>query len=136
MTSKNTLAEKIYNVRDWLNSYKLSIEEAYSDLYNACMDYDYDLEDIFEDYITEDIAEEMAKHELESWGLARLYHFMWDVNFCCCDLFRVNGYWNLEEVDHGDIENIISEIEDRTGITEDDIEEEDDEEEEETTEEA
>lgn len=134
MIFKKQLEETIYDVRNWLNNYNISKEEAYSMLYNAAMDYDYNLEDIFEDYIDETTAEEIAKHELESWGLARLYFFMGDVNFNCEELFRINWYWNLEEVDYDDIRNICDEIEDRANLDEYDEDEEETEETEEETE--
>lgn len=89
------------------------------------MDYDYSLEDLFYDYIDEERAEEMAKQELENGWLARLYYFLGDVNPNTCEVYRLNGYGNLEEARYSDIENIIEEIENR--IENDEDEEDDDE---------
>ena len=123
MITKKELRETLEDIRERLECYNISIEEAYSELYNVAMDYDYNLEDIFEDYITEETAEEMAKHELEEGGLERLYFFLGDINPCCHDLFRINGYGNLEEVDYSIIWLIIDEIEDRIGTDEEESEE-------------
>lgn len=113
MKFKKETLETIQNIRERLNCYNISVAEAYNSLYNACMDYDYKLGDLFYDYIDEERAEEMAKHELESGGLARLYFFMGDVNFNTCELYRLNGYGNLEEVRHGDIEDLLDEAKNR-----------------------
>lgn len=124
MIFKKELQETLQSVRDWLACYNISVAEAYSTLYNACMDYDYSLEDLFYDYIDENTAEEMAKHELEEGWLARLYYFLGDVNPNACELYRLNGYGNLEEARYSDIEDIIDEIENRIGEDDEDEEEE------------
>ena len=96
-------------------------DKTYSDLYNVAYEYmeeynDYDLEYLFEEYIDYDLAEEMAKHELEEGGLARLYYFLGDAN-CNNDLFRVDGYGNLSDIGKDDLdylkEEILSNIEDK-----------------------
>ena len=84
-------------------------ESEYAELYNTMNDYwcesqEFIGEDLFDEYIDIDIAEEIAQHELESGGLLRLWHFMGDVNFATTELFRINGYGNLEELDKDDLE--------------------------------
>ena len=58
----------------------------------------------FDDFIDINTAEELARHELDSGGLPRLYYFMGDVNLAYEDIVRVNGYGNLEEVSIADVE--------------------------------
>ena len=70
-------------------------------------------ENVVEDFIDQDTAEEMAKSELENWGLSRLYFFMWNVNFNACGEFlRVDWYGNLEEIDQRDVEIALDELKD------------------------
>ena len=88
--------------------------ETYCDLKNAIIDYMNDTQDWDFDYIGEDIidyelAEEQAKHELEQGGLLRLYCFLGNTN-PRDDLFKINGYGNLENVDIEDLKNMKEEI--------------------------
>lgn len=83
-------------------------EESYNNLYNTVINYmndgqDFDFEYLFEDIISYDLAEEMAKNELENGGLVRLYYFLGDANFNN-DLFRINGYGNLEDINKDDLD--------------------------------
>ena len=83
-------------------------ETAYNSLYNAVIDYmndsqDFDLESLFNDIVDYDTAEEIAKHELENGGLVRLYYFLGDAN-CNNDLFIIDGYGNLRDLEHSDLE--------------------------------
>lgn len=83
-------------------------EESYTNLYNTVIDYmneeqSFDFEYLFEDIISYDLAEERAKYELENGGLVRLYYFLGDANFNN-DLFRINGYGNLEDINKDDLE--------------------------------
>lgn len=89
-------------------------EEVYCDLKNAVTDYmndtkDWDFETIGEDIIDYDFAEEQAKHELENGGLLRLYCYLGDAHLNS-DLFKINGYGNLENVDIEDLQDIKEEI--------------------------
>lgn len=89
-------------------------EQVYYDLYNACVDYmndsqDWSLEYCFEDIITYDTAEDIAKGELERGGLLRLYYFMGDANFNN-NLFRINGYGNLINIYKDDLEDLKQDI--------------------------
>ena len=96
-------------------------EDTYNNLYNTVIDYmnetqDWSFEYIFEDYISYDLAEEIAKNELENGGLIRLYYFMGDANLNN-SLFKINGYGNLTDVDIDDLkyikEQILDEIENK-----------------------
>ena len=92
MIVKKELEEKLQDIRTSLENYNITVEDAYNELFNACMDYDYSLEDIFQDYIDYDTANELARQELEDGGLYRLYYFLGDVNFGTAELMRINGY--------------------------------------------
>ena len=92
-------------------------EQVYNNLYNACIDYmndtqNWDFEYIFEDIVNYDLAEERAKWELENGGLLRLYYFMGDANFNR-DLFRIDGYGNLTDVNKEDLDDLKEEILDK-----------------------
>ena len=89
-------------------------EQSYSDLYNTVIDYsnenqDFRFDSNFDDYISYDVAEEMAKRELEDGGLLRLWYFMGDCNFNN-NLFRIDGYGNLADITKEDLENLKEEI--------------------------
>ena len=89
-------------------------DATYSNLYNACIDYmndsqEWDFEYIFEDFINYDTAEELAKQELENGGLIRVYYFLGDAHLNN-ELFKINGYGNLEDVDIDDLRYIKEEI--------------------------
>lgn len=89
-------------------------EEVYCELKNAIIDYmnetqDWDFESVGEDIIDYDFAEEQAKHELENGGLLRLYYYLGDATLTS-ELFKINGYGNLENVYIEDLQNIKEEI--------------------------
>ena len=91
-----------------LTNYKITLKEWYSRLYNILSDFDG--ENLLEDFITVDYAEEMAKQQLEEWGLARLYYFMWDVNWSTAELIHLDWYWNCEDVVNDDLIDIIDDV--------------------------
>lgn len=89
-------------------------EETYCDLKNAVTDYmndtqDWDFETIGEDIIDYGFAEEQAKYELETGGLLRLCYFLGNTK-PCGDLFKINGYGNLKNVDIEDLQDMKEEI--------------------------
>ena len=89
----------------------------YSNLYNVCIDFmnytqDFDFEDLFEDFVDYDLAEERAKWELENGGLVRLYYFLGNAN-CNNDMFRIDGYGNLQDIQKEDLDFLKEEILDR-----------------------
>ena len=89
-------------------------EESYNNLYNEVIDYmhdtqDFDLDYLFEDFVSYDTVEEMAKNELENNGLIRLYYFLGEANLNN-DLFRINGYDNLEDITKEDLEFLKEQI--------------------------
>lgn len=91
--------------------------EDYNNIYNHCVDYmndsqDFEIESCFENIITYDMAEDIAKRELETGGLVRLYYFLGDAN-CNYDIFRINGYGNLEDCNKDDLQCMIDDIIDK-----------------------
>ena len=92
-------------------------DDTYTKLINATIDYqnetqDWCFEDIFEDIVDYEIAEDIAKRELEQGGLLRLYYFLGDANLNN-SIFRIDGYGNLTDIDKEDLEYIKEEILDR-----------------------
>lgn len=92
-------------------------DKCYTELLNATIDYqnetqDWRFEELFNEYIDYEIAEEQAKYELENGGLARLSCFLGDCHFG--DVMRINAYGNLEDIDIEDLrylkESILDEI--------------------------
>lgn len=108
MKELRELKERIENAESW------DYNEYYTNLLNATIDYqnetsDWCFEYLFEDIIDYEMAEESAKHELETGGLLRLYYFMGDANMNN-EIFRVNGYGNLEDINKDDLDYIKNEI--------------------------
>jgi len=106
---KNETIEKIKNIE-----ITYDYEESYNDLYNTCIDYmnetqDFSIEYLFNEIVSYDYVEEMAKYELENGGLVRLYYFLGNANFNN-DIFKINGYGNVEDVYKEDLEYLKSEI--------------------------
>lgn len=93
-------------------------DEFFSELYNTCVDYmndtqNFDLDYLFEEFISYNEVEERAKYELETGGLERLYYFLGDITPNNI-LFKINAYGNLENISKNDLEmlkeNILNNI--------------------------
>lgn len=90
-------------------------DECYGELYNACIDYmndtqNFDLDYLFEEFISYNEAEERAKYELETGGLERLYYFLGDTDLPNNILFKINAYGNLENISKEDLETLKEDI--------------------------
>lgn len=105
--------KELLELKDSLEHYNTTIESWFCDLYNILSDFDG--EDMLYDYIMVEDAKEMAKEQLETGWLARLYYFMGDVNWNCVDLVHLDGYWNCEEAISEDLIDIIDDIIDDYG---------------------
>lgn len=108
--------EKLIELKNKINDIDITYdyESTYCDLYNTTIDYmnetqDFDFEYLFDNFIDYELAEEYAKMELKEGGLIRLRYFLGDVDLDS-ELFRVNGYGNLDYVDIIDLENLKDEI--------------------------
>lgn len=109
MKELKELKEKIENIEIGYD-----YGEVYTELKNTVIDYmndtqDWDFDSIGEDIIDYELAEMQAKNELENGGLIRLYYFLGDANLNN-ELFRINGYGNLEDLDIDDLNNMKEEI--------------------------
>ena len=109
---------KLKELKENLESVEITYdyEESYNNLYNLIIEYgnntqnwELGLEEYFNDIVNYDIVEEMAKHELETGGLVRLYYFMGDANFNN-DIFRINGYGNIENITKDDLDCLKSDL--------------------------
>lgn len=116
MESLKELKERIEEVQ-----IDYDYEQCYHELYNIAIDYmnetqDWSLEDYFNEIIDYELAEEIAKREIEQGGLIRLYYFLGDANLNN-SLFRIDGYGNLEDLEKNDIdylkETLLEEIENK-----------------------
>lgn len=90
-------------------------EESYTNLWNTCIKYmkktqDFDFEYLFEEFETLESVEQMAKYELENYGLTRLRYFLGDINFNMGNLFKINGYGNVTNIQKYDLELLKREI--------------------------
>lgn len=109
MKELRELKERIENIK-----INYDYEESYTNLYNTVIDYmndtqDFDLEYLFEDFIDYGTAEEIAKNELTNGGLVRLSYYLGDVNLND-EIFKLDGYGNLENIDIDDLNNLKDEI--------------------------
>lgn len=105
MKELRELKERIENIE---SNYDYS--NYYTKLYNTTIDYmndtqDWNFEYLFQDIIDYDLAEEYARQELENGGLIRLYYFLGDANLNN-DIFRIDGYGNLTDVNKDDLDYI------------------------------
>lgn len=109
MNKLEELKEKIENIEIGYD-----YEKTYCDLRNTVIDYMNDTQDwqfdyLFEDFIDYEIAEEIAKSEIETGGLLRLYYFLGDANLNN-SIFKIDGYGNLTDVFKEDFEYLKDEI--------------------------
>lgn len=108
--------EKLKELKEIIENIKsdYDYDTYYTELRNATIDYmndsqDWDFDSVFDDIIDYEIAEDMAKHELETGGLIRLYYFLGDANLNN-DIFRIDGYGNLTDIDKDDLDYIKEQI--------------------------
>jgi hypothetical protein len=107
---------KLEELKDKIEEIEITYdyEDTYNNLYNTVIDYENDTQEwdfdyLFEEYVSYDLAEDIAKNELENGGLVRLYYFLGDANLNN-DMFRINGYGNLEDINKEDLEYLKDEI--------------------------
>ena len=107
---------KLEELKDKIEEIEITYdyEDTYNNLYNTVIDYendtqDWDFEYLFEDYFSYDVAEDIARSQLDNGGLVRLYYFLGDANLNN-DMFRINGYGNLEDINKEDLEYLKDEI--------------------------
>ena len=115
--------KELLELKSDLENYNVTLEDWFCRLYNILSDFDG--EDMLYDFIRVEDAEEMAKDQLETGWLARLYYFMGDVNWNCVDLVRLDGYGNCEEATSDDLIDIIDDVVDDYGADADIYDEDD-----------
>lgn len=108
--------EKLEELKERIEGIEITYDydQTYTDLLNATIDYQndtqtWDFEYLFEDIIDYEIAEDIAKRELEEGGLIRLYYFLGDANLNN-EIFKIDGYGNLTDIEKSDLEYIKEEI--------------------------
>lgn len=111
-TLKKNLIAKLSELKENLG---YSYDDDVKEIQSLCIDYqnetgDCSLENAFDEFISEEIAEEYVKDQLASWWLARIPFLCGDVDFLHYDYFRLNGYWNLENIDRLDVECLIDDL--------------------------
>ena len=106
----------LQDLRDKINNIEITYDydETYTNLRNTTIDYmnesqDWYLDYFFEDFIDYEVAEDIAKNELERGGLVRLYYFLGDANLNN-EIFRIDGYGNLTDVDIDDFKYLKEQI--------------------------
>lgn len=92
-------------------NYDEDVRDVYNQLYSICKNYENecDCTELFNDFIDSDIAEQIACTELENSGLLRLKCFIGNC-YLDEDLFRLDGYGNLENVTVDTLENLREDI--------------------------
>lgn len=108
--------EKLEELKERIENIEIGYdyEQSYHELYNATIDYmndtqDWDLEYLFNEICDYELAEELAKQELENGGLIRLWYFLGDTNLNN-ELFKIDGYGNLTDIDKSDLDYIKEQI--------------------------
>lgn len=109
----NEIKNQIEEAKKQLNNY--NYYKCYNILYNICEETGKEW--LIDDIATSEEAEEIAKNELERGGLDRLFYFLSMDNLA--DLYKVNGYGNLENIDKSDLMDIIEELEKSEGEEDD-----------------
>ena len=84
------------------------------DIINALIDYqnetqDYKLENYTRTFENYDSIEQYVKDQINEMGLERIPYLIGDTRFDY-DYYKINAYWNLENIQYGDIENRIGDI--------------------------
>lgn len=95
-------------------------ESVYNDIYNACIKYknetgDWSLDYFFDEYVSaEEVENNIKKIMNNNEGLYRLHFFLGDTDLRS-DVFIINGYGNLENINRTDLEclkyDILNELE-------------------------
>ncbi len=90
-------------------------EVVYTDIRNIVTDYmndsqDFSCEELFNDFIDSELVEGEIAHILaDGQGLQRIKYFLGDCHLNN-DIFILDGYGNLRDLELSDIKNLIDEI--------------------------
>lgn len=121
-------------LRKFLRDFKVgSINESYTELLNATIDYgndtgDWQFEDYFNDFADDEIVAMQVKDWADSGDIQMIKNYLEDVNLDN-GVYYVDGYGWLRDVDDSDLyyirDEILSELEDEDEDYEDEEEDED-----------
>lgn len=115
---KNLKKSLISTLKEIKENLGWNYDDNVREIQNLCIDYqnetqDRKLEDAFDEFLDEETCEMYVKEQLESGWLARLPYLVGDTDFIHYDYYRLNAYWNLENIDKDDVECLIDELIDR-----------------------
>lgn len=93
------------------------IDETYTDLRNACIDFgntyqEWFTDNAFDEYTDREIVSYEIRKIMEDDDLDRLYYFLGDTDLRE-DIFRINAYGNLENITKEDLDYLKQDIIDR-----------------------
>ena len=94
------ILEKVEDI-EWLSDFW--------ELYNLTVNDVNGAEELFEDYIDIDVLEDWTMHELKEYGVERLQYFLPE-RISYEDVFRVDGYGNIQNVDSSDLDYVKEEL--------------------------
>jgi hypothetical protein len=90
-----------------------NIDKDYNAIYDLAMDYTdggySPLEEYFNDFVHEDTLHDILEHELAQWGWKRVKYMLADIIFEE-DLYKINGYGNIENVSTDDLDTLIHDL--------------------------
>lgn len=89
-------------------------EETYCDLINATIDYqndtqDWTFEDVFNDYIDDEILEQAVEHNLKEYGIWAVKNLLQNINDEC-GIYKIDAYGYGYDITEEDLEDIKREI--------------------------
>lgn len=113
MSKISALRKLIRTLTEIKNNLSYEYEEDYSKIYNACVDVDNNYNGIYltdhimeQNFVNDDDMEYLIKQNSDS--IDRLRCFIGDTY--SSDLYRIDGYGNLANVEQSDLEDLCDEL--------------------------
>ena len=109
MKELKELKDKIKNIEITFN-----YEETYTELYNTIIDYmnntqDFDFEGIFEDYVDEELMEQLVEYKIKNEGLWSVVNLVNNIDYYE-GIYRIDAYGYGYSISKDDLECIKEEI--------------------------
>lgn len=108
--------EKLKELKERIEKIEIGYdyEETYCDLINATIDYqndtqDWAFEDIFNDYIDDEILEQAIEYNLKEHGVWAVKNLVQDINDEC-GIYKIDAYGYGHDITKEDLEDIKREI--------------------------
>ena len=103
------------------------LEETYSNLINATIDYqnetqDWDFEDIFEDYIDDELLKAQVEYNLKKFGVWAVKNLLDDIKDEC-GIYKIDAYGYGHDITVEDLKDIKAQILDVIDDLESEVEE-------------